>query len=307
LRPSALARFNSRPILVSASDSARWAVTRCCSRSPISGSIVYVTVRGALQTGQAKARGLCHCPNRCGSYLGDNRLARNAAAGVDLPRLPTVEHRYLTHKQVAALAEEIGAYRLLVLTLAYCGLRWGEVAALKVRHVDLMRGRLTVTEAVADTNGVMVFGTPKSHQTRSVPLPRFLRGDLANHLAGKTQDDLVFTAPRGGVLRVQNFRRRYFDLAAREVGLHGLVLHELRHTAASLAISAEATVKAVQQMLGHKSASMTLDVNSGLFGDELDAVADRLDAAARDSGVPPVCPDATVTPIAQSERGPDLR
>jgi site-specific recombinase XerD len=59
----------------------------------------------------------------------------------------------------------------------------------------------------------------------------------------------------------------------------GLTPHELRHTAASLAVSAGASVKSVQRMLGHASAAMTLDVFSGLFEDDLDAVADRLDAA----------------------------
>ena len=53
--------------------------------------------------------------------------------------------------------------------------------------------------------------------------------------------------------------------------------HELRHTAASLAVSAGANVKAVQTMLGHASAAMTLDTYADLFDDDLDAVADRLD------------------------------
>ena len=65
------------------------------------------------------------------------------------------------------------------------------------------------------------------------------------------------------------------------MGLAGLTPHELRHTAASLAVSAGANIKAVQRMLGHASAAMTLDVYAGLFGDDLDSVADRLDAAAR--------------------------
>ncbi|MFI5782699.1 tyrosine-type recombinase/integrase [Nocardia sp. NPDC051570] len=56
---------------------------------------------------------------------------------------------------------------------------------------------------------------------------------------------------------------------------------DLRHTAASLAISAGANPKAVQTMLGHKSAAMTLDTYADLFPDDLEAVADRLDAAAR--------------------------
>ncbi|HEV7211922.1 MAG TPA: tyrosine-type recombinase/integrase, partial [Blastococcus sp.] len=84
------------------------------------------------------------------------------------------------------------------------------------------------------------------------------------------------------VLRVHGFRRRSFDRAAAAIGLPGLVPHELRHTAASLAIAAGANVKGVQSMLGHASAAMTLDRYGHLFGDELDAVADRMDAARAD-------------------------
>jgi integrase len=68
-----------------------------------------------------------------------------------------------------------------------------------------------------------------------------------------------------------------------------------------LAIGASANVKAVQRMLGHKSAAMTLDVYADLFDDDLDAVADRLDAATRIRGVPEVRPQATVTPITQRD------
>ena len=67
--------------------------------------------------------------------------------------------------------------------------------------------------------------------------------------------------------------------AAARLGVVGLTPHKLRHTAASLAIASGANVKVVQQMLGHKSATMTLDLYGHLFGDQLDEVADALDAA----------------------------
>ena len=70
----------------------------------------------------------------------------------------------------------------------------------------------------------------------------------------------------------------------------GLMPHELRHTAASLAISAGAHVKAVQRMLGHASAAVTLDTYSDLFDDDLDDVADRLDEAAARAAVSKSCP-----------------
>ena len=94
----------------------------------------------------------------------------------------------------------------------------------------------------------------------------------------------MFTAPGGGPLRNTNFRSRVFVPAAESVGLPGLTPHDLRHTAASLAIAAGANVKAVQRMLGHASAALTLDVYAGLFGDDLDAVATRLGRGGRRPG-----------------------
>jgi site-specific recombinase XerD len=95
---------------------------------------------------------------------------------------------------------------------------------------------------------------------------------------GKLPDDLIFTSPLGKTLRLNNWRKNVFDPAVKTTGLIGLRPHDLRHTAASLAIQAGANVKVVQQMLGHASAAMTLDVYAGLFEDDLDSVADRLDA-----------------------------
>ena len=66
-------------------------------------------------------------------------------------------------------------------------------------------------------------------------------------------------------------------------GLTDVTPHDLRHTAASLAVASGATVKAVQRMLGHASAAMTLDVYSGLFDDDLSDPAARMDAAAREA------------------------
>lgn len=213
----------------------------------------------------------------------DGRLVRNPAAGVDLPRVSRSEKRFLTARQVASLADAAGpSGRLAVLTLAYTGLRWGELAALRVGRVDLLRRRIHVAESVTEVEtGRLDFGLPKSHERRWVPLPRFLVDDLAGHLAGREPDAFVFPSAAGTPLRVSNARRSWFDRAAVEVGLPGLTPHELRHTAASLAVSAGANVKAVQRMLGHAKASMTLDVYTDLFDDDLEAVADRLDVVAR--------------------------
>ena len=154
------------------------------------------------------------------------------------------------------------------------------------------RGRLNITDAVTEVNGELVFGTPKAHQARWLPVQAFLLAELRREIEGKRPDDLVFASPQGAVLRVANFRRGYFDRAAKQISLPGLVPHELRHTAASLAISADANVKSVQRMLGHASATLTLDRYGHLFPDELDDVARRMDEAARQAGVYRTCTEA---------------
>jgi integrase len=168
----------------------------------------------------------------------DGRIARNPASGVRLPRSTESQKRYLTKAEVFRLADACKNvtvthgkdYRALVLTLAYTGLRWGEPAALRVGRVDLMRGRLVVAEAVSEVAGHLVWGTPKSHQRGSVPIPRFLCDLLAVELAGKSADDLVFTTLTGKPLPNLNFRRDVFDQAATDAGLSGLTPHELRPT-----------------------------------------------------------------------------
>ena len=105
-------------------------------------------------------------------------------------------------------------------------------------------------------------------------------------MAGEGREALVFTDNRGGVLRVSNWRVRVFAPAVVECqkadeSFPTITPHDLRHTAASLAISAGANVKAVQRMLGHAKASMTLNTYTHLFDTDLDAVAVELDMAIK--------------------------
>jgi integrase len=201
------------------------------------------------------------------------------------------------------------ASRLIVLFLAYTGVRFGELAALRVGRLDLLRRRAIIAESVTVVQGRgQVWGTPKSHEQREVPIPRFLIEDLAQHVGDKNPDDLVFTGVRGGgALRAAVFRRAGFDKAADAIGVPGLHPHELRHTAASLAIASGANVKLVQQMLGHKSATVTLDQYGHLFGDDLDTIAERLDARAqevRDARTSGLCADAEVITLPTTEGRP---
>lgn len=204
------------------------------------------------------------------------RLAANPAADIDLPRQDMKRRRYLSGVEVEALAHAAGARAAVVHTLAFSGLRFGELAALRVGSVDQARRRFRVEQSVTAVKGRLVWSEPKDHQRRTVPWPAFLDGEVCAAMKGKGPEDLLFPSPGGGVLRLRNMRRDWFDAAATAAGVDGLTPHELRHTAASLAVSAGASVLALQRMLGHDKPSTTLDVYSDLFDEDLDAVAERL-------------------------------
>jgi integrase len=132
---------------------------------------------------------------------------------------------------------------------------------------------------------------PKDYEHRSIAIPPFLADLLAPHLAGRSPSDPVFTGARtASYLRNAVFRHGWFDPAAEAIGLTGLTPHELRHTAASLAVGSGANVKAVQRMLGHASAAMTLDTYTDLFDDDLEAVATALDHRAMRTSVANLLP-----------------
>lgn len=214
----------------------------------------------------------------------DGRIARNPARHVKLPRQVRAEPRFLTPTELVALVDACSDGGDVVAVLCLTGLRFGELAALRVRRVDLVRRRLDVSESLGEVNGKLVVSTPKTHQRRSVPIARSLVPRFERLCKDKASDEYVFTSPEGAPLRLRNWRARVFDPACVSAGVRDLSPHDLRHTAASLAIAAGANVKAVQTMLGHASAAMTLDVYAGLFRDDLDAVADALDVLVPQMG-----------------------
>ncbi|MGV0807054.1 tyrosine-type recombinase/integrase [Mycolicibacterium setense] len=215
-------------------------------------------------------------------------LPSNPADGVDLPRLPEIEQRYLTHDQLHRVAVASGRLRTLVLVLGYCGLRFGEAAALQVSDVDVATRRIRVRRSVTYVRKTgLVEGPTKNHTSRTVPVPRFVARMLAADIKGRDGTALVFTSARSGGYLTLGQARYAFQKATDAVdGCAGVRLHDLRHTCASLAIKSGANIKVVQKLLGHKSAVLTLDRYGHLFPDDLDAVADAFDLAAETTADP---------------------
>lgn len=246
--------------------------------------------------------------------VDERRIPANPATGVQLPRRVPVDHIYLTHDQVATLAAECSKGAEIVMLLAYSGIRWGEMAALRPRDVDLRRRRIHIVRSASKVNSRTVIGTPKTWELRSVAIP----AEVADLLAPVVQAQrdpvgLLWSRPSdGGPIRPPStthwFTKAVGRCIASSVPLDDdgapdgpatfprVTAHQLRHTAASLMIASGAHVKTIQRQLGHKSATMTLDNYGHLFEDDLDGVADRMgvgfrDAAARCAQNVPTAPN----------------
>ncbi|BBY14505.1 hypothetical protein NIIDNTM18_40650 [Mycolicibacterium litorale] len=214
------------------------------------------------------------------------KVAKNVAFEIkrdeDLPEQGERERRYLTHAELLMLAKAADRFETLTLVLGYCGLRFGEAVALRRRHVgDRM---LTVrSSATAVTGKGIVESTTKTKRDRHVPVPEPVWKKLKAELPADP-NALVFPSRKGGFLPLGEYRWA-FDNACADIGIDGLVPHGLRHTTASLAISAGANVKVVQRLLGHATAAMTLDRYGHLLNDDLSGVADALGKAIDSTAV----------------------
>ncbi len=187
------------------------------------------------------------------------------------------EMQIATPEQVAALAAAVGPrWEALVFTAAYGGLRWGELAGLRRRDVNLAVGTIAVTRKLAEVNGQLSFGPPKSAAgRRTIGIPSFVARSLAVHIdlyALPGDEGLIFPSADGEPLRRSNFRRRVWAPATTEVGMGAFRFHDLRHTAATLAAASGTSLKALMARIGHASASAALRYQHVIDGQDAEIV-----------------------------------
>lgn len=216
----------------------------------------------------------------------DRMLSSNPARGVKLPKRAPRRNVYLSAEQLHRLADQSGRYRGLVLLLGVGGLQWGEAAALRPCDVDFLRRRIELHRNAVTIGRQTWVGTLKSGKSRTVVLPGLVVDALAQTAEGKGRDELLWPSQTGSYLAPPaasgswlsgaeaRCQKAANEARAKESKAGGepttpvfprVTAHALRHTAASLAISAGANPKVVQRMLGHASAAMTLDVYADLF------------------------------------------
>ena len=123
-----------------------------------------------------------------------------------------------------------------------------------------------------------MFGPTRSHAERAIPIPPSLLEELENDLESidADPDTLPFTGEKGGPLP---YRYAYMDIwrpVLANLKMPVVGMHALRHSAPARMISAGASAKTVQSIMGHRSPALTLTVYGDLF-DEADHLATRLD------------------------------
>ncbi|MGH3040891.1 MAG: tyrosine-type recombinase/integrase [Gaiellaceae bacterium] len=227
-------------------------------------------------------------------------LGHSPCASIKPPPEPTHDMRFLSAQEVAELAETVGPdYQALVYTAASTGLRWGELAGLRRKHVDLLHRTIAVVEQLTEVNGTLAFGPPKTKAgQRRVTLPRFVADHLQRQAAERSEpgpDGLVFPAREGGPMRRSNFNRRAWAPAIRACGLEGLRFHDLRHTAVALAVAGRRAPASAHGAHRPPSITVTLGRYGHLLPGQDEALADRLDHAQRKAEEP----SATLEPRTQ--------
>ncbi|HEY9412963.1 MAG TPA: tyrosine-type recombinase/integrase [Jiangellaceae bacterium] len=202
----------------------------------------------------------------------------------------SAERPTLTITEVYKVAGEMAPrYWTLVLLATFTTLRFGELAALRRRDLDLDNGVVTVKRSLAELkSGKLVVKGPKTEAgKRRVAIPEAIMDDVRTHLAkyaGDGPDGLVFIGPMGGCLRRQNFRQ-HWTKALKAAGVEPIHFHDLRHTGNTLAASTGASTKELMKRMGHSSSRAALIYQHAT--DSRDRViADAISAQISDSRKP---------------------
>jgi integrase len=199
----------------------------------------------------------------CATALEDGLIARNPCVIKGASTERPAERPVATIEQVFALSDSIEPrYRAMVLLATFCGLRLGELRALRQRNLDLLHRSVAIVEQYQQLgDGTLVLGPPKTDAGRRVvAIPAVIVPDLERHLAewaSTGPDELVFPGASGRPFRSATLHAAW-QRALRAVGMTGLHFHDLRHTGNTLAAATGASTKELMARMGHASARAAL-------------------------------------------------
>ena len=220
-------------------------------------------------------------------------LGRNPADAVKPPKVERRPMRVLDAEGAIALIEAARPRALFVpiLLSVLCGLRRGEVAALRWHDVDFDLGRLSVVASIEQTNEGIRLKPPKSGRSRPVALPALAIEELRRHRLKQAEDLLRLGIRQSDEMHVclqpnhQPWAPRTLSGAfvrfIKASGLPRVRLHDLRHSHATHLLAANVHPKIVQERLGHANIGITMDIYSHVMPGMQDEAASRLDAVLR--------------------------
>ena len=222
-------------------------------------------------------------------------LVRNPADAVKPPMAERKEMKALDADGTAALIEAARGTRLFVPILlgVLCGMRRGEITALRWRSVDLERGQLSVVASTEQTRDSVREKVPKSGRGRTVALPSLVVEELRQHrlsqakallkLGVRLEDNHhVIMRADAGPLKPRSLTHA-FEIFLRKQGLPRIRLHDLRHSHATHLLASGVHPKIAQERLGHSSVAITLDLYSHVLPGLQAEAADRVDVVLRDA------------------------
>jgi integrase len=216
-------------------------------------------------------------------------VPRNVCDAVDPPRVPKRTITPLTAEQVRKLlktATKDRFHALYVLAVG-SGLRLGELFGLQWQDVDLEAQAITVRHTLLEVKGKLELAEPKTSKSRRrVDLPKTAVDALWKHkkrilAEGFAAVPWVFCNSQGGPLRKTHFHRNEFKPMLKRAKLPSIRFHDLRHTSATLLLSAGVHPKVVQERLGHSQISITLDTYSHVLPTMQLEAANKLDQALK--------------------------
>jgi integrase len=222
-----------------------------------------------------------------------NLISKNPAAFCKPPRVERRQMKVLNVGSTVALIEHARGDRLYipVLLLAWCGVRRGEVTAIRWNRLDLNAGQLSVSTSIEQTKQGTREKPPKNGKGRPVALPPLLVEELRRHRVKQAEDLLRLGVRQTDETHVclredgSSWEPRALGKAVarliRTSGLPRVRLHDLRHGHATHLLQGGTHPKVVQERLGHSSISLTLDHYSHVLPSMQEGAAATIDAAMR--------------------------
>jgi integrase len=218
-------------------------------------------------------------------------LSRNPCDDVNPPKIERYEMKVWDVAQITTTLElsRSWAVHMPIVLAALCGLRRGEIAALRWRHVDLTRARLAVAESAEQTKAGVRYKAPKSGKGRTVALPAIVVTELRAHRLRQAQellalgvrlneDTFVCAREDGKAQQPQSITHGWVRFL-RSTKLPQIRFHDLRHSHATLMLASNIHPKVVSERLGHSRVAITLDTYSHVIPGMQEEAAAAIDAA----------------------------